>query len=300
VTQKACANCGHPLSETARFCPNCGRDVTEPSSTVLVATDVETDAGSGKGIGGFEGRPVRWRALEGLGIFFIAVIVTLLAMVPIGFALRPITNCGAFRGLESARCFNHRDLFTALSIGVNEAALLAVVLLWIRFVHNERPHALGFREMTAANAGIGVAVGVSGLIVAGIISSILTSIVENVSHKPVEAPKQITLQTNPATLALVIVGVSVIVLAPLAEEAFFRGFIFQRLRSKYGVGVGIVVSAAVFGLAHLIPLIILPIFGLGVLLAAIVNTRKSIIPSIFAHATFNAVGFLQLFVHFHR
>jgi len=294
VTARACSNCGHPLSESARFCPNCGHDVSQPGGTVLVAAEPEhvpTDADEER---------VSWRAIEGLGIFIIAVIATVIVMIPFGIALRPISGCGGMVGSEATKCLNHRDLFTALSIGVNEAALLITVLLWVRLVHKERPRSLGFRLLSAANAFIGIGIGLAGLFVAGLISAALTSIVQNVSHRPVEAPKQITLQTHPATLVLAIVGFSVIVLAPLAEEAFFRGFVFRGLRRWLRPGWAIVLSAAVFGIAHLIPLIMLPIFGLGVLLASIVQARKSIVPSIFAHATFNAIGFVQLFVHVRR
>lgn len=290
MTERACSNCGHPLSESARFCPYCGQDVTQPTSTVLVATDPGGVSGES------DEERVPWRAVEGFAIFIIAALATVIIMVPIGFALRPLSGCGGLSGAEATKCFNHRDLLTALSIGVNEAALLVTVLLWIRLVHKQRPRSLGFRGLTAANAFIGVGVGAAGLLVAGLISAALTSIIQNVRHRPVETPKQISLQTHPATLVLVIVGFSVIVLAPLAEEAFFRGFVFRGLRRWLRPGWAIVLSAAVFGLAHLIPLIMLPIFGLGVLLASIVQARKSIVPSMFAHATFNAIGFIQLFV----
>jgi membrane protease YdiL (CAAX protease family) len=264
--------------------------VTQPGGTVLVATEPQSVPEA------IDEERVPWRAIEGLGIFIIAVIATVIIMIPVGIVLRPISGCSGLVGSEATTCFNHRDLFTALSIGVNEAALLVTVLLWVRLVHKKRPRSLGFRGLSAANASIGVGIGLAGLFVAGIISVLLTRIIQNVTHHPVEAPKQISLQTHPSTLVLVIVGISVIVLAPLAEEAFFRGFVFRGLRRWLRPGWAIVVSAAVFGIAHIIPLIMLPIFGLGVLLASIVNARKSLVPSIFAHATFNAIGFIQLFV----
>jgi membrane protease YdiL (CAAX protease family)/RNA polymerase subunit RPABC4/transcription elongation factor Spt4 len=289
VTARACSNCGHPVSESVRFCAYCGQDVTRPSSTVLVADPGQIPSAT-------DDEQPPWRAVEAFAIYIIAVIATVAIMVPLGFALRPLTGCGDLVGAEATRCFHHRDLLTALSIGVNEAALLATVLLWIRLVHKQRPRSLGFRGLNAVNAFIGMGVGLAGLFVAGVISAALTSIIRNVSHRPVEAPKQISLQTHPMTLVLVVVGFSVIVLAPLAEEAFFRGFIFGGLRRWLRPGWAIVLSAAVFGIAHFIPLIMLPIFGLGVLLASIAYSRKSLVPSIFAHATFNAIGFIQLFV----
>jgi len=254
---------------------------------VLVATEARPVAGDSE-------ERVPWRAVEGLAIFVIAVIATVIVMIPLGLALRPISGCGGLPAPEAARCFDHRDLFTALSIFVNEAALLLSVILWVRFVHKSRPRTLGFRGFNAANVFSGVGVGVAGLFVAGIISYILTSIIENTTHHQIEAPKQISLQSHPQTLAIVIIGVSVVLLAPLAEEAFFRGFVFQGLRKWLRPGWAIVISAAVFGIAHLIPLIMLPIFGLGILLASIVHARKSIVPSIAAHMTFNGIQFAIL------
>jgi len=287
VTARACANCGQPLTESARFCPYCGRDVTQPSSTVLVATAPDAVSGDPE-------EKVPWRAVEGIAIFIIAIIVTVIIMIPIGLALSPVSGCGGRPAAEATRCFDHRDLLTAFSILVNEAALLLSVILWVRVVHKARPRTLGFRRFTAANVFTGIGIGIAGLFVAGIISYVLTSIIENTTHHQVQAPKQISLQSNPQTLAIVIIGISVILLAPLAEEAFFRGFVFQGLRKWLRPTWAIVISAAVFGLAHLIPLIMLPIFGLGVLLASIVYARKSIVPSIAAHMTFNGIQFAIL------
>lgn len=291
---RACSNCGHPLSEDARFCPNCGQDVSQPTGTVLVAAP-EQPAPADPDL-----QEVNWRAVEGFAIFIIAIIVTFVIAAIATVALRPVSNCGDLVGQAAQTCFNHRDLLMAILIGTNEAALLATVLLWVRLVHKKQPRALGFRSLTPANAAIGVGIGLAGLFVAGIISAALTSIVQNVTNRPVESPKQISLQQNPSHLVLVIVGLSVIVLAPLAEEAFFRGFVFRGLLKWLRPGWAIVLSAAIFGLLHFIPLIMLPIFGLGVLLASIVRARKSLVPSIFAHATFNAVGFVELFIHIHH
>jgi CAAX protease family protein len=284
VTDRSCSNCGHPLSPWARFCPNCGAatvDVPAPYEPPAVESPAE--------------ERVRWRAIEGIGIFIVSIIVTVLLTLPIGFALRPFAGCDGYAGIAHGTCLHHRDLFLAYSVGLNEVALLATVLFWIKVIHKSSPRALGFRRLTVQNIFIGIGVGIGGLFAAGIISLALQSIIRSFTHRPVEAPQQIPVQQSPGGAVLVIIGLSVIVLAPLAEEAFFRGFLLQGLRRWARPSIAILISAAVFGLAHLIPLIMLPIFGLGILLATIVEARGSLVPSIFAHATFNAVGFVQLF-----
>jgi membrane protease YdiL (CAAX protease family) len=240
--------------------------------------------------------PVRWRAVEGIGIFIVAVIATILFSLPFGIALRPISGCGNLSGIASRTCFHHRDLFIALSVGINELALLTTVLLWVRILHKSGPRKLGFRRFSAKNVFMGVGIGAGGVLLAGLISQVLVQIVEHITNRPVETPQQINVSDKPGGAVLAIIAVSVIVLAPLAEEAFFRGFVFQAFRRWARPAWAIILSAVVFGLAHLIPLIILPIMSLGILLAAVVERRGSLVPSIFAHATFNAIGFAQLFI----
>src|SRR6185436_13324108 len=46
------------------------------------------------------------------------------------------------------------------------------------------------------------------------------------------------------------------VFAPLVEEIFFRGFLFQGFRARYGWITGMVLSAAIFAAAHLDPVVL--------------------------------------------
>jgi len=240
---------------------------------------------------GGEEEVLPWRAVEAIPIYVISIVATFIVLLPIGFALRPLTNCGA-----NLACARHQDLFEALSIGVNEPALLVTVILWVRYVHNRGPRSLGFKNLTRANALIGVGIGLAGEFLALIVAAILAAIIQSFTHSPVETPKQISLQTHPAVSVLVIVGISVIGITPFAEEAFFRGFIFRRLGQRYRLGWAVVLSAAIFAVLHLIPFIMLPIFALGALLASIVYARKSLFPSVFVHMTFNAIGFTLQFI----
>jgi membrane protease YdiL (CAAX protease family) len=280
VSARFCTNCGTALIEGERFCPNCG---SPAPATVATATEAADE------------QAVNWRALEAIGVFIVSLIATLIFTLPFALALRPAANCDTFIGSASHTCQNHRDMLLAIGVGLNELALLGTVLLWVRLIHKRSPRALGFRRFTAKNAFTGVGIGLAGVVVALTISQILIQIVRAVTNRPVDTPHQIPVSAAPAGGVLVIIGFSVIVLAPLAEEAFFRGFLFQGIRRWARPATAIVLSAAIFGLAHLIPLIMLPIFGLGVLLAAIVEKRASLVPSIFAHATFNAIGFVQLY-----
>ncbi|MCY0879873.1 MAG: CPBP family intramembrane metalloprotease [Firmicutes bacterium] len=90
--------------------------------------------------------------------------------------------------------------------------------------------------------------------------------------------------------AAALVAFAVVVMAPLAEEALFRGVLFGALRKRWGLFWGSVVSATVFGLAHLDLTLLLPLAVAGLILNALYETTGSLIPSTVAHATLNTIS----------
>ncbi len=85
----------------------------------------------------------------------------------------------------------------------------------------------------------------------------------------------------------IIVG-TVVILAPLFEEFFFRGFLFQQFRSTLGTTHAILLSALVFAAVHLSIESFLPLFGLGVILGLVYHHTQSLWASILTHALWNA------------
>ncbi len=70
--------------------------------------------------------------------------------------------------------------------------------------------------------------------------------------------------------------------------------IFQGFRRKNGPAKASLFSAVFFGLAHLHPLLYLPIAVLGFILGWVFEWRNSIFPGMVAHALFNTVGFIGI------
>ncbi len=92
----------------------------------------------------------------------------------------------------------------------------------------------------------------------------------------------------------------VAIVAPIAEEIFFRGFLLRALmdtlngRTKYSVLVSIFACGITFGLAHgeLLQLPALALFG--ILLAYVAYRTNRIGITIFAHIGFNSVAAVML------
>ena len=95
---------------------------------------------------------------------------------------------------------------------------------------------------------------------------------------------------GPRTGAAVLVAFGVVVLAPLAEEALFRGILFGALSEKWGYWPGSVAAAAIFGLAHLDLSLFIPLALVGVAFNALYRRTGSLWPSTAAHAALNAIA----------
>ncbi len=86
-----------------------------------------------------------------------------------------------------------------------------------------------------------------------------------------------------------------VVLAPLAEETYFRGWIFTSLRYRWGMWPAIVISALLFGLAHYesTHLYALVVFPLGLVLAGLRERTGSALTSMLFHAVNNLIAFMS-------
>jgi membrane protease YdiL (CAAX protease family)/uncharacterized RDD family membrane protein YckC len=97
---------------------------------------------------------------------------------------------------------------------------------------------------------------------------------------------------NPGVGIAVAAVLAIVVLAPIAEELFFRGFFFAGLRSRWSLWPSALLSGAVFGLVHAPtgPTAAIPLAGLGVGLAWLYNKTGSIFPCMLAHFLNNALA----------
>ena len=85
---------------------------------------------------------------------------------------------------------------------------------------------------------------------------------------------------------------AVVVWTPLAEETFFRGFLFAGLGAKFGLGVGVAASSAIFALSHASIGLFIPIMVAGALFAWIYHKSGSLWIPALAHAGQNLLAWL--------
>lgn len=247
--------------------------LTVALGTAAVVASVAAAAGIARRIG--RGEPaVAWRPhpeavwqgsdVAAIAAMYLLVAVAAAALVPPGAPLRDL-------------------------LAVDVASKVAVVALGI--VHLVSRGAdlrmLGFPPPRAAD--VGLALGGLALVVAPLLS--LAGLLDRLV--PYEHPVVDFLQRNRDPLSVGLVVLSAVVVAPVAEELFFRrvlqGWLERRLDDRAGSAV--VVSALAFALAHaghgLAPV---PLFLFGLVLGTIARQTGSLVPCILLHGLFNAVS----------
>lgn len=86
------------------------------------------------------------------------------------------------------------------------------------------------------------------------------------------------------------IGLSVVFLPGICEELFFRGFILTGMYVHAGPKRALVLSAALFALAHFNPWQFPALFTMGLLFGVLVYWTHSIYPAILAHCINNALS----------
>jgi len=184
-----------------------------------------------------------------------------------------------------------------LSAG-GELGLGGTAFLWLWALHRRSVRLIGAPEHPARELGVGALAGM-GLYAGGVfvVGTIVALVLKAVSTRTPHAPHQ--LPTHLTGGELVLAGITVIVFAPIAEELFFRGFLFRSLRARHSFVFAAVVSALCFGAVHygggawqnalLLP-IVMSFVGFG--LAALYERRENIVANMAAHSAFNVIGFL--------
>jgi membrane protease YdiL (CAAX protease family) len=217
-----------------------------------------------------------WRAVEAIPVFVIAVFGGALLGLP---ATLLIGSCSAS--------------FIVVTM-VGELAFLAAVLLWVKFVNKGPLGALGLPRQPLGDATAGIITG-AALVLIGTVALALTRAAATslLGHAPPSADQVASCVRGPS---LVFLAPVVILVAPIGEETFFRGFLYKGLRNRLSAWPAAMVSGLIFAAVHFAGpgfLVLIPgLFVVGIGLALVYEKRQSLLASAAAHATFNLVGYL--------
>ena len=183
---------------------------------------------------------------------------------------------------------------TAIALGLATTIVLNIVLVGVvAVVTRQRTGELaswlglrGFNPLGLWRPAVAV-LGCYAMVVgyATIVDALEIEVLQPESTVPFEVVRE--------RLTIVLTGVAVVAVAPLAEEVFYRGLIFGGLQ-RWGFWPAAVISGAVFSGVHLDPGSLIPFFIIGVVLAWLFWRRGNLWESVAFHVIFNAVSFSLL------
>lgn len=216
-----------------------------------------------------------WSGIVALfGAFFAAIVLQFVVLA-----------------IGSAFGSSFEDPTPAVSIAsllVQDLCFVGAALVFARAAGPVTPAQFGLRR-TRFWPAVGVTV---GLFVGYIVFNAVYASLLGVDSADNDLPSD--LGVHQSTWALVATGLLVTVVAPLAEEFLFRGFMFGALRNWRGPWAAAVITGVVFGSIHVLGTdveFLPPLMLFGFILCLIRWRTGSLLPCIVLHAINNSIAF---------
>ncbi len=169
------------------------------------------------------------------------------------------------------------------------------LLIWYFAVVRRKAgwQALGFRSF---NFFSGLGLVIAWFIIAKLIGGVYTIIIQRFGISPPEdTVRRIPEIFGKGTVGFILAVIVVVVVAPIVEELFFRGFIYPAFRQRIGVVGAIILSSFLFALAHASLFLIIPIMALGVALTYLYEATGSLGPPVMLHALNNLLSVILIY-----
>lgn len=189
----------------------------------------------------------------------------------------------------------------AFSIATNyfvSLTTMVVPVIWVKRRYGLEKSALGLAKGIWTNWAI-IGVGIGAGCVYGLLSSLF---INGAIVMPTLTESHVI---NMVTVPISIAGIPALILGPIAEEVYFRGFLYGYLAKKLGQFSGLILQAALFSALHLylvkhfetrkIAAFLISIFVTGIVLGLLYRLSRSLYPSILFHGAFNYLAAIAVY-----
>jgi uncharacterized protein len=181
------------------------------------------------------------------------------------------------------------------TLAMDGLILLAVII----FLRSQR---LGWTEAFGfATPGIGrticlsILVAVLFLPIGGFLQVISLKVLDLLRYKPPLQQAVASLQNAPSPGARIYMVLFAVLVAPVAEETFFRGILYPTIKKYGNATLALWVSSLVFGAIHMNLSIFLPLTVLGMILVWLYERTNNLLACIAAHSLFNMINVVAIF-----
>ncbi len=224
-----------------------------------------------------------WNWIDFLLIFVVGgILIGLGGQIVIGIVTYVVTHSSAIS-----------QWLTIEGLVITEGAFIGSVLLVGFLGKHINWITLGFRVLAKhwIFSAIGLAIGFRLLVVLAFF------LAQQVFKQPVTLLQtQALLPPDLSWTGIIFMVLLVGVIAPFAEELFFRGFLYTFLRERLGIWVGAAISALIFALFHFEPVVVAVTFLLGLACVFVYERSRSLWGNILLHSMYNLLGLLPAYI----
>lgn len=182
-----------------------------------------------------------------------------------------------------------------LTAGINLASLLAEAAILVIALAVMRPFGLKIREVVGKPPDVPGRFWIWALIAAlsvGLVANDLTGYLHQVVPRSAASTEALVELMVPKSWGDYLLRIAcAAIMAGIAEEIAFRGFLQTVLTRNLGAVRGLILTTFLFAIMHLDPRMIPGVFLIGLILGYITLLARSLWISIIAHALINALAF---------
>lgn len=231
------------------------------------------------------------RALYVLGLsawVFGAAIAAQVLLVLVAFGLGKLGI--DFSGIDGAVGDSIIALFAYL--------LTLALIIGLPWFAMHRRTSLKDLGLTRLPSWLDILVGPLGIVPYVILSGLLLIIAANVIPGFDGTQQQVVGFTSVVkSYEYILAFITLVCLAPLAEEMVFRGYLYGKLRQHLGMWASVLMTSVVFAALHGQWNVGIDVFALSIVLSLLRETTGSIWAGVLLHMTKNAIAFYFLFIN---
>ena len=136
----------------------------------------------------------------------------------------------------------------------------------------------------------------AGFIVYLLLASELVALFSLLPWFNVEEVQQLNFSVMSVGVDRIVAFITLVVIAPIAEEVIFRGWLYGKMREELGMIVSIFLVSVLFGLVHLQWNVGVNVFAMSIVLCGLREVTGTIYAGILLHMLKNGVAFYLLYV----
>jgi len=197
----------------------------------------------------------------------------------------------------------HIPLVESVSNAVFQTAISAIIYVLTIVIVVGLPFAIRRYETTLEQMGLTrlpswADIGLAPLtyIVYAILVAIVMAAVVQIPGFPADQAQDVGFKTFGTRMDNLLAFGTLVVLAPIAEETLFRGYLYGKLKGYLPTVIAAIVTSLLFGIVHMQWNVGVDVFVLSLMLCALRSLTGSIWAGVLVHMIKNAIAYYVLFI----